>query len=151
MMRPSASTSESSAIVLELRRAWLKKDLTAMVHELTALAPQCHYASQALARTLDITPRQLQRVFAVSVGRTPQEWLNEQRLLAARDMLSSARTVKEVAYALGFSSASRFSRAFKKRFGVAPSTVLVEESRERRHHIGRQSVPFASARAGERG
>jgi transcriptional regulator GlxA family with amidase domain len=75
---------------------------------------------------LGITPRQLQRIFASTVGCAPQDWLNERRLAVARQLLSTALTVKEVAYALGFSSASHLSRAFNKHFGGRPSTLLTD-------------------------
>ncbi|HKO90483.1 MAG TPA: helix-turn-helix transcriptional regulator [Polyangiaceae bacterium] len=109
-----------------LRRAWLKKDLQLVVRLLGELAPHYDYSSRALASALKMTPRHLQRIFAVAVGRTPQAWLSERRLHAARQLLLTARTVKEVAYALGFGSASQLSRDFKSQFGVVPSTLLCE-------------------------
>jgi AraC-like DNA-binding protein len=96
------------------------------VRLLTELASKCGYKSRELARALGITPRHLQRRFAAQIGRAPQEWLNEQRLLAAGQMLRQARAVKEVAYRLGFRSASQLSRDFRNHFGVQPSTLLVE-------------------------
>jgi len=111
-----------------LRRAWLKKDLQLVVRLLAELAPQYDYSSRCLAGALRMTPRHLQRIFAVAVGRTPQAWLSERRLHAARQLLLTARTVKEVAYALGFGSASQLSRDFKCQFGVVPSTLLSEPS-----------------------
>jgi len=109
-----------------LRRAWLKKDLQLVVRLLAELAPQYDYSSRCLASALKMTPRHLQRIFAVAVGRTPQAWLRERRLHAARQLLLTACTVKEVAYALGFGSASQLSRDFKGHFGVVPSTLLSE-------------------------
>jgi len=111
-----------------LRRAWLRKDLQLVVRLLGELAPQYDYSSRRLASALKMTPRHLQRIFAVAVGRTPQAWLSERRLHAARQLLLNARTVKEVAYALGFGSASQLSRDFKSQFGVVPSTLLSESS-----------------------
>jgi len=101
------------------------------VARLIELASKCGYKSRELARALGITPRHLQRLFAAQIGRTPQEWLNEQRLLAAGQMLREARAVKEVAYRLGFRSASQLSRDFRNHFGVQPSTLLVERGDER--------------------
>jgi AraC-like DNA-binding protein len=100
------------------------------VRDLVELAPQCGYRAPALARALGITPRHLQRLFAAQVGFGPQQWLNEQRLLAARAMLAKARAVKEVAYHLGFPSASQLSRDFRNHFGVRPSALLVDSHEE---------------------
>ena len=88
------------------------------------LAKQCAYSGRNLARTLKITERQLQRIFASAIGRSPQDWLNEQRLLSAKSMLPMAESVKEVAYALGFRKTSQFSRDFRRQFGRAPSSFL---------------------------
>jgi transcriptional regulator GlxA family with amidase domain len=100
------------------------------VRRLSDLARRCNYRSRELARALGITPRHLQRLFAAQIGHSPQEWLNQQRLLAAQHMLRSARAVKEVAYSLGFRSASQLSRAFRNQFGVPPSSFLLEQGRE---------------------
>lgn len=78
---------------------------------------------------LGITPRHLQRIFAATLRRAPQAWLNEQRLIAAKQMLRTAGTVKEVAYSLGFHSASQLSRDFKGHFGIAPSTLIEPQAR----------------------
>jgi len=107
-----------------LRRAWLARDAEAYLRQLQVLAPQYDYSSRGLARALRISPRHLQRIFAATLGRAPQAWLNEQRLLAARQMLPKAGTVKEVAYSLGFHSASQLSRDFKCYFGIAPSKLI---------------------------
>jgi AraC-like DNA-binding protein len=89
------------------------------------LAPHCHYNARKLAQCLNISPRQLQRIFAATLARAPQGWLNRQRLLKAREMLHEARSVKEVAYALGFRKTSQFSRDFRVEFGLAPSKLLL--------------------------
>jgi AraC-like DNA-binding protein len=124
-----------------LRRAWLKKDLALVVRLLAELAPQYEYSSRQLASALRMTPRHLQRIFAAVVGRTPQTWLSERRLHAARQMLLTAGTVKEVAFALGFGSASQLSRDFKGHFGVVPSTLLCERSAVERALAARGSDP----------
>jgi transcriptional regulator GlxA family with amidase domain len=72
-----------------------------------------------------VTQRHLQRLFAAHFGRGPQEWLNEQRLEAAGQMLRNAQAVKQVAYCLGFPS-SQLSRDFRNYFGVKPSTSLIQ-------------------------
>jgi transcriptional regulator GlxA family with amidase domain len=92
--------------------------------ELEDLARSCGYNSRELARALGMTQRHLQRLFAEHFGRGPQDWLHEQRLLAAKTMLCSARAVKEVAYQLGFPSAAQLSRDFRNYFGMAPSQLL---------------------------
>jgi AraC-like DNA-binding protein len=91
---------------------------------LGVLAPHCDYDGGRLADRLKVSRRHLQRIFAAQLGRSPQDWLKEQRLIRARRMLQNARTVKEVAHSLGFRHVSHFSRDFKQRFGIAPSALL---------------------------
>ena len=92
---------------------------------LGVLAPRCDYDGGKLADRLNVSRRHLQRIFAAQLGRSPQDWLKEQRLIRAHRLLQNARTVKEVAHGLGFRHVSQFSRDFKQRFGVAPSALLV--------------------------
>jgi transcriptional regulator GlxA family with amidase domain len=107
-----------------------KKDRLGALQNLHAMAGACGYKSQELARALGITQRHLQRLFAAQFGRGPQEWLNEQRLEAAGQMLRKAQAVKEVAYRLGFPSASQLSRDFRNYFGVKPSTLLIQRGED---------------------
>jgi AraC-like DNA-binding protein len=98
---------------------------TANAQQFLELAPHCHYNARKLAHCLNISPRQLQRIFAATLACAPQDWLNRQRLLKAREMLLEARSVKEVAYALGFRKTSQFSRDFRMEFGLVPSKLLL--------------------------
>jgi transcriptional regulator GlxA family with amidase domain len=90
---------------------------------LKQLAEACRYSSRELARLMDISQRQLQRIFRARLGCTPQAYLREERLQAAERLLHSASSVKEVAFALGFCQQSQFSRDFKERFGHRPSAL----------------------------
>ncbi|HEX9046498.1 MAG TPA: helix-turn-helix domain-containing protein, partial [Verrucomicrobiae bacterium] len=79
-----------------------------------------------------ISPRQLQRLFRGRFGCTPQEWLNQQRIIAAQAGLCSGEPVKKVALELGFKQCSHFCRQFKAYVGVTPSqftrTILKSET-----------------------
>lgn len=61
-------------------------------------------------------------------GRTAREYLQGERLLAARRMLDrsvpNASSVTEVCLACGFSNPSQFSTAFRRAFGMSPREVL---------------------------
>lgn len=82
------------------------------------------YNAKQVAARLGISLRQLQRLFRKHLGATPQSWLRERRLEAARRMLITASSVKEVAFFLGFSSQEQLARDFRRHFGVKPSTLL---------------------------
>jgi AraC-like DNA-binding protein len=107
----------------------LKQDTSHAVHQLQELGAQCGYKSRELARELGITQRHLQRLFAARMGCSPRQWLKQQRLLAAGQMLRSTRAIKEVALTLGFASPSQLSRDFRAQFGVVPSKLREEYRR----------------------
>jgi AraC-like DNA-binding protein len=71
-------------------------------------------------RSLSAFKRDFERLF----GTTPGKWLLERRLNYARHLLSDRnRNVSEAAFESGFESPSHFSRAFKRRFGKAPTEL----------------------------
>ena len=113
-----------------VRVASARRDRLGAIQNLQALAGTCGYKSRELARALGMTQRHLQRLFAAHFGRAPQEWLNEQRLEAAGQMLRKAQAVKEVAFHLGFPSASQLSRDFRNYFGISPSALLLQREKE---------------------
>ncbi len=59
--------------------------------------------------------------FKSATGKTPHEYILEQKLKKAAGLLvSTDMTLTEIAYDCGFSSQSYFSYAFKNKFGVTP-------------------------------
>lgn len=76
------------------------------------------------ARAVGLSPRRLEQIFAENLGLTPAAYALTLRLQAARRMLTDTRhPLAEVALRCGFSSASALSRAFRAKFGQAPSKL----------------------------
>lgn len=81
---------------------------------------------QAMAHDLDVSPRQLQRAFAM-IGTTPTDYLLQKRLEHVCQLLLSRRAgmqserVSSIAYASGFNDLSYFNRQFRKHFLCSPS------------------------------
>lgn len=74
-----------------------------------------------LARLAGVSKSHLNRLFVIDTGKTPAEYWEERRVLAARSaLLESQRSVKTVAYELGFSSLSHFSSWVSKKLGKSP-------------------------------
>lgn len=75
-----------------------------------------------LEQAAGVSRRSLQMHFRRVYGMTPMQYLREQRLLAARAMLSSGRQerITDVALACGFVHMSGFSALFRERFGLPP-------------------------------
>lgn len=75
----------------------------------------------ALAREAKFSPIYFHKLFKASTGKTLREYVEEQRIKKAIDLLlSSDKTLSEIAYECGFSSQSYFSSAFKKKKKLAP-------------------------------
>ena len=76
-----------------------------------------------LARAAGLSETKLTRGFRHAYNCSVFEYLRAQRLEKARMLLDTGdMSVTEVAYAVGFSSSSHFSRSFTKHFGTNPRT-----------------------------
>lgn len=71
-----------------------------------------------------ISARSLNRLFSAE-GTTPMRWLWQARLEGARRGILKNQhvSITNIAFDFGFSDPSHFSRAFKRLFGVAPSSL----------------------------
>lgn len=76
---------------------------------------------QSLSAELGISRRQLERYFSSILETTPKKFLTELRLEKAARLLTIAQTsALAVAFECGFGSQSAFTKAFKRKYGVAP-------------------------------
>ena len=89
------------------------------------LACQSGYKAGALAKMRGVSTRQLRRHCQHTFGRSPQDWLDEQRIIAAGYLLKEFQCVKVVSLDLGFKQVSHFCRQFKSYYGLTP-TAFVE-------------------------
>jgi transcriptional regulator GlxA family with amidase domain len=77
---------------------------------------------EALARAVGLSRPAFAKRFTHALGSPPLRYLSELRLeLAAGLLKSSDASLSELAQKVGYASEFAFSRAFKRRFGVAPS------------------------------
>ncbi|NBZ87673.1 GlxA family transcriptional regulator [Stagnihabitans tardus] len=75
----------------------------------------------ACAAHLNLSRRQIERLFATHLDVTPVRYMNDLRLARGRALLSETdMKVTEVAVACGFASASHFSKSFRKKYGLSP-------------------------------
>ena len=75
-----------------------------------------------MAGWVNLSPYHFARLFRATFGCAPYQYVQEQRLIRARDLLrQSTIKITAVALACGFNDASQFSKAFRARFGVTPS------------------------------
>lgn len=99
-----------------MRISWAKAQVLAELRD-PALRPQ------AIADRQGVSLRLLQRLFS-SRGESLADFILEQRLQrcgdALRDPANAHRTITEIALSWGFADSAGFSRAFRRRFGMAP-------------------------------
>ncbi len=80
-----------------------------------------------IASRIGLSQRQLCRLFAQHTNSSPVRYYLDVRLDRARGLLTQTELpILEVAIASGFTNASQFSRAYRSRFGLAPSRDRVE-------------------------
>ncbi|MFQ5447140.1 MAG: helix-turn-helix domain-containing protein [Saprospiraceae bacterium] len=83
--------------------------------------------AEILAGELAVSRRNFFRRVKQLTGLTPNEYLREVRLQAARRMLETKKhtSVKAVAFAAGYHKVKHFSTIFRQRFGRPPSDYLL--------------------------
>jgi AraC family transcriptional regulator, positive regulator of tynA and feaB len=112
--RDAAEQSASQERVTDLERmfAFLRRHLSE-----PSLSPQ------AVADHMRFSVRTVHKRFE-QAGITFRQWLLEQRLHACRRALADPRcatmTVSQIAYGVGFSDLSHFTKAFRTQFGLPP-------------------------------
>lgn len=75
-----------------------------------------------MAGWVNLSPYHFARLFRATFGCAPYQYVQEQRLIRARDLLRNrSSNITAIALTCGFNDSSQFSRTFKARFGVTPS------------------------------
>lgn len=93
------------------------------VNDWAALAKTAKYCARDLAALRRVSSRQLERFFKREMGCRPHQWLRDERMRRAAELISEGeRSLKEIATdELGYESAAHFTRDFKEYFGIPPS------------------------------
>ena len=80
-----------------------------------------------ICKRIRLSQRQLDRLFALFVRKSPVLYYRDIRLDRARSLVTQTdMRLSEIAVASGFSSQAHFSRAYRERFGLAPRSDRVE-------------------------
>jgi AraC-like DNA-binding protein len=75
-----------------------------------------------LAKSVEVHPNHLCRLFTRSVGQPPHQYLKQLRLMRAQELLKTTEMAIEVVAAeTGFANAQHFTKAFGERFGMPPA------------------------------
>lgn len=83
--------------------------------------PECDGSKEQIARDLNLSLRQLERIMKSTFGLSYSELYNKHKFTLAYQLLRNMNMkVKEVSSFLGYSDEANFSRAFKKYYGFSP-------------------------------
>lgn len=77
----------------------------------------------SLAADLGISQHSLNERLKMLKEKTVAQYIKEVRLEEARKLLGKDSNISEVAYKVGFSSASYFNQCFSEKYGISPSKV----------------------------
>ena len=82
------------------------------------------FSVASLAAHLGISARHLQRIFQTHLGVSPLQYLQTQRLLTAKQLLTdTALPLTQIARMSGFASVRRFNAAFVRHYRLNPSAL----------------------------
>lgn len=86
---------------------------------------------QSLAERLKISPHHLSQILNQKLGKTFYDYINEQRVEHAKQLLVGApdKSITSIAFESGYNSKNSFYNAFKRHTGMKPTDY-------RRHHLG---------------
>ncbi|WP_136248816.1 helix-turn-helix transcriptional regulator [Halomonas borealis] len=85
--------------------------------------PAAEHRLETLARLAAMSPASLRRKFPAAFGRSVFDYLRDCRLSLAHDYLCHGYSVQQAAHFCGYRHASNFATAFRRRYGVAPSSL----------------------------
>ena len=102
--------------------AWIQGRLSKQV-DVSLLAARC-----------GLSERTFYRKFTAATGQSPAQFIRKSRLDLARTLLATDLPLKTVAARCGISSITWLSSAFKRQYGLSPSTF------RRLHHFGAPAI-----------
>jgi AraC family transcriptional regulator len=132
-MHSAADRLIGEAKALELMARWITPNELASTQTLSPLQSVVDMLTRdlirpptltALCRASDMSHTKLNREFKKHHGVTVFNWLRRYKLERAHFYLQDgSRSITEIAFTCGFSSASHFSQAYKTNYGKSPSVV----------------------------
>ena len=84
-------------------------------------------ALETVAKAMSMSPIHFHNTFKTAVGKTLREYIEEQRIKKATNLLlTTNHTLTQIAFECGFSSQSYFSYVFKRKMKVTPREYVRE-------------------------
>ena len=99
--------------------------LEKVIEKINLNIEETDFNSDELAQALGISQRQLYRKLKGITGNTVHEFITKVKMNQAEELLRNSNlSISQIAYKVGFSEPSNFSRTFSKHFGCSPSQYL---------------------------
>lgn len=99
----------------------LKIVLDALMKDLSSKHTVDYYANKSA-----VSPRTLSRLFKKELGMSFGDWKMRLKLMEAVKQLGKKKSIKAIAFDLGYENVSSFIVTFKKHFGKTPTNYLVK-------------------------
>jgi Transcriptional regulator containing an amidase domain and an AraC-type DNA-binding HTH domain len=77
---------------------------------------------ESIAKLAYVSKSNFFRMFKDELGTSPNEFILQERISRAKELLKSRNSIKETAYQTGFSDTNYFTRVFKQLVGVTPKS-----------------------------
>lgn len=114
---------ESEIVITSSEDIFLKK----LIHITQKNLSNSDFGANELSKEMALSRMQLHRKITALTDHSTSSFIRHFRLSKAAKMLESGESVSQVAYAVGFSSLSYFTKTFKEVFGSAPSTYARDQ------------------------
>jgi AraC-like DNA-binding protein len=82
---------------------------------------------EVVGAELHVSARQLGRLFQAVAGTTFSQHVFERRMDRARELLEHGDPARQVAGQVGYGSGAALAKAFRRRYGVVPHEVSLED------------------------
>lgn len=76
----------------------------------------------SIAKMAYVSKSNFFKMFKDELGTSPNEFILQERINRAKELLASQNSIKETAYQTGFSDANYFTRVFKQLVGITPKS-----------------------------
>ena len=94
------------------------------------------FSVEEFQREMGLSRMQLHRKFKALTGKSSGEFIRYIRMNSAAELLvQNTATVAEIAYEVGFSDPSYFTKCFKNEFGVSPTEYAINPSKSKPFNI----------------
>lgn len=131
------ATHDPQRMAIQTRLGVANKKLLAAIGLMEEGNDEPRHVAQ-IAAAVELSPRQLERLFGKYLRATPGRYYLELRLDRARMLLlQTTKPILDIAVACGFASASHFSRCYRARYGHKPSEERSAAVVERMPNLGR--------------